>query len=136
MTDYQPIKINMTATARKSTKVSAVFLLGVLFAFGSPLCHGQGVIDGKPTDPVFQPSEPVQKSSAPTLSVWQSNYEKVNAALPKGSDVAFHETAVASKPGDGLGGAAPMIAPEPSTFVLMAAGSAALLRYGWRRRSR
>jgi hypothetical protein len=138
---YQLIKDNMTATSRQTTKLAAGFLIGVFFTLGSPFCHGQSVISGKVAELEFHPSMPVQ-SSAPALSEWQANYDKMKAALPKGgSDIGFQDALPSVKPGDdltagGLGGGIPALSgPEPSTWVLMVAGSAMLARYGWRRRS-
>jgi hypothetical protein len=127
----------MTAITHKSYKLAASSCLALALAGASlSVCRAQGVVDGKLLDPEYVPAAEVQKSSAPTLSEWQSSYDKMNAALPAASsDVAFQETDVSQKPGDGLG-AAPQISPEPSTIGLLLGSAVAVLRFGRRKRSR
>jgi hypothetical protein len=130
--------INMVTIAQKTNNTAVRFYLSLLFVFGSlSLCQAQSTVDtGQLSVPEFQESGAVQQSSAPILSEWQSSYDAMDAKVVSELAVVDVPKAAATgeSPGDGPT-IAPQLSPEPSTLGLLLAGSAALFRFGRRKRS-
>jgi hypothetical protein len=132
----------MTTIAQNIKKTAVRFCLSLLFILGSSsLCQAQGVVFGDQMSGLeFSIIAPIQ-SSAPALSGWASSIgagmemsggsiEESAFSPATGYNFVFPPTTPVS-----AAGGTPAISPEPSTLSLMLAGSAALLRFGRRKRS-
>jgi hypothetical protein len=132
--------INMTTIAQNIKKTALGFCLSLLFVSGSlSLCQGQGVAGGGQPGPDLSAITPVQ-TSAPSLNGWSVSVgaaTDISSGASAGMTLMSYEPSfVAPETPVTAGSFSPAISgPEPSTFGLMLAGSAALLRFAWRKRS-
>ncbi len=132
--------ISMTTVAQNIKKTAVRFCLSLLFLLASlSLCQAQGVVGPDPISGLDVPAATPVQSSAPALSGWEWSIGVITESVIVQS---FHQVAEDSVPEiatpvtpvTGLT-FTPTISPEPSTISLLLAGSAALIRFGWRKRS-
>jgi hypothetical protein len=129
----------MTTIAENIKKMAVRFCLSLLFVSGSlSLCQAQGVVGGGQISGLDVPGPDPIQSSAPALSGWEWSGA---ADMEMASDTSAFTVVdyvpsivVAVTPVTGQT-FTPAISPEPSTLGLLLAGSAALFRFGWRKRS-
>jgi hypothetical protein len=129
--------IDMTTVMQNTKKTAVKFCLGLLFILGpAAFCQAQGVVGVSLSGPDVLRSVPIQ-SSAPALGGWESTGGVVQTMAASGSFTSPFQIDLFNSlvtPVTILT-SAPDVVPEPSTLSLLLAGSAALFRFGWRRRS-
>ena len=133
--------INMTTGAQNIKERVAKFCLGLLFLLGSfSLCQAQSKFGHHNFSDLQLSAITPSQSSAPVLDGWTPPAVEVDSGVSC-SGVNFENfsgVALVASPPDPSAtaqGFNPAILPEPSTFGLLLAGSAAALRFGWRKRS-
>jgi hypothetical protein len=131
--------INMTTSAQNVKNAVAKFCLGLLFLLGSfSLCQAQSSFGSHDFSGLQLSAITPSQSSAPVLDGWTppagGSYLVVSSLNSENvPNILFPVNA--PDPSATAQGVSPAILPEPSTFGLLLAGSAAALRFGWRKRS-
>jgi hypothetical protein len=129
----------MTTIAQNIKKTALRFCLSLLFILGSAaLCQAQGVVDSGQFPGLDVPGPVPIQSSAPALSGWVSSVgADMGMSIGVSDEMLVNFAAPILTPAPPATGLTftPAISPEPSTISLLLAGSAALFRFGWRKRS-
>jgi hypothetical protein len=131
----------MTTIAQNIKKTALRFCLSLLFILGSAaLCQAQGVVDSGQIPGLDIPGPVPIQSSAPALNGWVSSVGADMGMSIGVSDEMLMNFAppiliTPAPPATGLTFTPALSSPEPSTISLLLAGSAALFRFGWRKRS-
>jgi hypothetical protein len=130
----------MTTIAQNIKKTTAKFYLSLLFIPGlAALCQAQGVAGADQISGLDVPGSAPIQSSAPALNAWEPSYGAEMEMSIGASDemVCVPATSFFAAPVTPVTTTtfSPAISPEPSTLGLLLAGSAALIRSGWRKRS-
>jgi len=129
----------MATLAENIKKTAAKFCLSLLFILGSAaLCHAQGIVGAGQNPGLDVPGTTPIQSSAPALNGWEcsdtGDIETIGVwdVLPAMDFASFSVAPVTPVTSATF---SPDISPEPATLGLLPAGSAALFRFGWRKRS-
>jgi hypothetical protein len=129
----------MTTLTEKTKETAVKLCLSLLFVLGSlSLCQAQGVLGDGHIPGLDVPGPVPVQSSAPTLNGWESSDGADMVEMANGASfemvVSFVPSIIPLGTPVSIVRSAPSIVPEPSTIGLLLAGSAALVRFGWRKR--
>jgi len=122
-------------------KTAAKFCLSLLFILGpAVLCQAQSVVRAGQISGQSVPAHALIQSSAPALNGWEVSAgagTALSVGVVNDMTVAYAPSIAAPMTPDASVTFSPAVNPaEPSTLSLcLVAGSAALLRFGWRKRS-